>query len=155
MMKRKALTIGFLVIAALLYQAPNLALVAHLAGLSLAKPDNVGVDVTMKGGWYPIAANNSLLGRISIPNNAPPMVAFHRPTLVWPWKADVFAIMALKSVDPKSIESTQTFPWGTATLLKPTGNDPRRLYAVSGLAVGILVSDPGPLQDIVTFKKTI
>ncbi len=154
-MKRKVFGIGLVVIALLLYQAPNLALLAHLAGLSLAKPKHLGVDVAMKGGWYPIASNDTLLGKISIPNNAPPMVAFHRPTLLWPWKADVFAIMALKSLDPNMAESSQTFPWGTATLLKPTTDDPRRLYAVNGLGVGILVNDLEPLRDIVALRKAI
>src|SRR6267143_5943331 len=154
-MKRKGLTIGLLVGAGLLYQAPNIALVAHYAGLSLAGPRKLGIDVKLKDSWYPIASNESLLGKMTIPNDAPPMVAFHRPTLLWPWKTDVFAIIALKSLDRKSIESTQTFPWGTAALLKPTGNDPRRLYAVSGINVGILVSNPEPLQDIVVLKKSM
>jgi len=152
-MKRKGLTIAVLIVVVLIYQAPNVALLAHSGGLSLAEPRMLGIDVQLKDGWYPIATNGSLIGRMSIPDDAPPMIAFHRPTVLWPWKADVFAIIALKSVDPKSVESTQTFPWGTAALLKPASNDPRRLYAVSGLGVGILVSNPDPLQDIVALKK--
>lgn len=152
-MKRKRLTIALLVVVALLYQAPNVALLAHSAGLSLAEPRRLGIDIQVKNGWYPIATNGSLIGRMSLPDGAPPMVAFHRPTVLWPWSADVFAIVAVKSVDPKSVEGTQTFPWGTASLLRAESNDPRRLYAVNGLGVGILVGSPDPLHDIVALRK--
>lgn len=149
MMAKQRLSIGLLIFALLLYQAPNLALLAYHAGFPLVEPGGIGLNVTVRNGWYPLATNVSVIGRISIPEDAPQMITFHRPSILWPWKADVFAVITMKDkIDPKRIESTQVYKWGAASLLRSVSSDPIRLHAVPDARAGVLTTRPDTLQDI-------
>lgn len=150
------LSIGVLIVVLILYQAPNLALLAYKAGLPLANTDQLGVQVKVRNGWYPVASSDSLLGKAAFPPAGPPLVAFHRPSLIWPWTAETFALMSYrKPVDAAAVESTKEMPWGRAMLIKanPVANPAQRLFAVPDLGVGVLLENPNVLDDIVALAR--
>ncbi len=135
----------------LVYQLPNLALLAHRGGFVLVETKKtIGVDITTRGGWYPVASTDSSLGRLLLPEKAPAMVAYHNPSLLLPWRRKVFAVMSL-SIPPEAatIESNRTMPWGEVALVKPRGQTAERLYVIPALGIGILTASPEVLDDIV------
>lgn len=149
--RSRRLAIGALIIVLIFYQAPNLALLAYKAGLPLANSEQLGVQVKVRNGWYPVASTDSLLGRATFPPAGPPLVAFHRPSLIWPWTAETFALMSYrKPVDAAVVESTKETPWGRTMLIKayPAAGSAQRLVVVPGLEVGILLENPSVLDDI-------
>lgn len=149
--RSRRLAIGTLIVMLIIYQAPNLALLAYKAGLPLANSEQLGVQVKIRNGWYPVASTDSLLGRAAFPPAGPPLVAFHRPSLVWPWTAETFALMSYrKPVDAAVVESTKETPWGRTMLIKgnPAVGSAQRLFVVPGLEVGILLENPSVLDDI-------
>lgn len=152
---KQRITIGLLIVVLAVYQAPNLALLAYKAGMPLVDTDLLGVEVKVRNGWYPAVSSESLLGKATLPRAGPPLVAFHRPSLIWPWQTDVFAVMSYrKPIDTAAIESAKEMPWGRTVLVKASPpENPKRLFAVPDLGVGLLLEDQSVLDDIVTLKS--
>jgi hypothetical protein len=140
----------------LLYHAPNLALMAYKGGFPIADADLLGVEIRVANGWYPVASSDSLLGKALLPTAGPPLVVFQRPSLIWPWRGELFAVKSYRSVvDKSSVQQVKQAAWGQAMLLRPNpGDDPdQRLFAVPSHGVGIVVNDQKILDDIVVLRK--
>jgi hypothetical protein len=145
-----------LAILFLIYQAPNIALLAYKSGVPIANTDRLGVKVTVRNGWYPVASTDSLLGKIFFTQGGHYVVLYHRFSSFRPWKQEMFAIMAYpKSVNPNLVEATREVPWGRVMLIKaiPSADPGPPLYAVPNLGVGILTEDVSVLSDIVTISS--
>lgn len=138
------------------FEAPNLALLAYKAGIPIASTEVLGVEVEVRNGWYPVLSSDSVLGKAVFRSGGPPLVTFHRHSIVFPWRTEVLGIMYYKLPPNMVIEATQEMPWGTAMKVKarPAGVT-QSLFAVPGLDVGILVEAPGVLEDIkVLYRPT-
>lgn len=149
---------AFLVLAALLglYQAPNLALLAYKLGMPMVDGKRLNIQIDVRNAWYPIASNDSAIGKLMLPSQ-PSMIAFHRPSIVWPWRADVFAVMAYRRpVDESEVEARIESTWGHALLIKEASqsSSSRRLYAVPEIGVALLLNDSTVVGDIATLRRS-
>lgn len=139
----------------LLYQAPNLALMAYKGGFSMANADLLGIEISVANGWYPVASSNSFLGKALLPTAGPPLVVFQRPSLIWPWRGELFAVKPYRRTVDGSVQEVKQVAWGQAMLLKPSPDDDpnQHLFAVPSHGIGIVVRDQRVLDDIVALRK--
>jgi hypothetical protein len=153
---RRGVAIGFVAFAILLYEAPNIALLAYKLGLPPVEPVVNGIRVDVRNGWYPAARNDSIVGRILYPSESPPLVTFHRPSIIWPWRKEGFMAMSYtKPVEAGNVESSLAKEWGKVVLLRsnPTTTPTRRLYVLPEVGLGFLMDDTRNLDDIVALSK--
>ena len=153
---RRVIWFVVLVIGIVIYQAPNIALLAHKAGLSIASTDRLGVRLIVGNDWYPVASTDSLLGRLLLSQGGNHVVLYHRYSSIQPWKQEMFAVMAYSTlVDSSLVEATKETPWGRVLLIKALDSaDPStRLYAAPDFGIGFLVGNFGVLSDIQSVIK--
>jgi hypothetical protein len=124
--RKKMLVLGIIacVVVALVYFAPIGLLLAYRAGFSVVdQRGTLGVEVEMRNGWYPLAAEDGWLGQQLIPKSLGPTVVFHRPGWLDPWRADTVWISkmpAQPSLDRNSsfYSEVRSYPWGRAGVVK-------------------------------------
>src|SRR5437868_626054 len=75
---------------------PKLPQLAYNAGVPIADARSVGVQLRVRNGWYPVASTDSWLGGIFLRSANRPLVAYHHPSLIWPWQTEVFGVIPFK-----------------------------------------------------------
>lgn len=137
---------------------PNiLYLILRTGGIELVQPAHVlGLNIHLSTGWFPIASNESMLGRILVPRSEVPTVLYYRNDWMSPWGSSILAVSRISKADertdiskPPAPQSWKQFQWGEVRPL-PASNvsDAIKVFLVPRYGLTIATKDVEALNAI-------
>ena len=147
-----------LVVAALLVIvcfSPNMTYLGVKYGwIELVRPSDIlGLKVELTPEWFPIASNESVLGKVLIQTSYVPTVIYYKNDWTRPWNSLTMAMARLGKETTNNAKAEKAFAWGAVVDQTSPMNPTLKIYYVPQYALSISTRDTEVQKSIVSISR--